>query len=117
MEKGLVQRLETAANAVFRDSPVLAAYAYGSRVSGRPRPNSDLDLGYYLTEGREGRTLSLREELRLASALAEAIGIGGVLLQWYNFARIHQTLRVTPAMEAGISEHVWSAEEIARLAE
>lgn len=35
---------------------------------------------------------------------------------WYNFARIHQTLRVTPAMEAGVSDHVWSAEEIARLA-
>ncbi len=34
---------------------------------------------------------------------------------WYNFARIHQTLRVTPAMEAGISDHVWDAEEIARL--
>ena len=36
---------------------------------------------------------------------------------WYNFARIHQTLRVTPAMEAVISDHVWSAEEIARLAD
>jgi hypothetical protein len=34
----------------------------------------------------------------------------------YNFARIHQT-RVTPAMEAGISDHMWSAEEIARLAD
>jgi hypothetical protein len=30
----------------------------------------------------------------------------------YNFARIHQTLRVTPAMEAGIADHVWSLEEI-----
>jgi len=30
----------------------------------------------------------------------------------YNFARVHQTLRVTPAMEAGISQHVWSIEEI-----
>jgi hypothetical protein len=30
--------------------------------------------------------------------------------------RIHQTLRVTPAMEAGVSDHVWSAEDIARLA-
>ena len=30
---------------------------------------------------------------------------------------IHQTLRVTPAMEAGISDHVWSGEEIARLVE
>ena len=35
----------------------------------------------------------------------------------YNFGRIHKTLRVTPAMEAGISDHVWSLEEIARLAD
>jgi len=33
----------------------------------------------------------------------------------YNFVRIHQTLRVTPAMEAGIADHVWSIEEIAAL--
>jgi IS1 family transposase/lambda repressor-like predicted transcriptional regulator len=35
----------------------------------------------------------------------------------YNFARIHKTLRVTPAMAAGISDHMWSMEEIARLSE
>ena len=35
----------------------------------------------------------------------------------YNFARIHKTLRVTPAMQAGISDHVWSLEEIAQLAD
>jgi IS1 family transposase len=34
---------------------------------------------------------------------------------YYNFGRIHKTLRVTPAMEAGISDHVWSLEEIASL--
>ena len=33
----------------------------------------------------------------------------------YNFARIHKTLRVTPAMEAGISDHVWELEEIVAL--
>lgn len=33
----------------------------------------------------------------------------------YNFARIHKSLRVTPSMEAGISDHVWSLEEIALL--
>jgi IS1 family transposase len=33
----------------------------------------------------------------------------------YNFCRIHQTLRVTPAMEAGIAKHVWSVEELAAL--
>lgn len=34
----------------------------------------------------------------------------------YNFGRIHKSLRVTPAMEAGIADHVWSLEEIAALA-
>lgn len=33
----------------------------------------------------------------------------------YNFARIHKTLRVTPAMEAQVCDHVWTVEEIARL--
>jgi hypothetical protein len=36
---------------------------------------------------------------------------------WYNFARVHKTLRVTPAMEAGLSDHVWSPEEIVMMAD
>lgn len=36
---------------------------------------------------------------------------------YHNFARIHRTLRMTPAMAAGISEHVWSIEEIVGLLE
>ena len=34
---------------------------------------------------------------------------------YYNFGRIHKSLRVTPAMEAKVSDHVWSLEEIANL--
>jgi len=34
---------------------------------------------------------------------------------YYNFGRIHKTLRVKPAMEAVISDHVWTLEEIASL--
>jgi len=34
---------------------------------------------------------------------------------YYNFARIHQTLRVTPAMQAGVTDHVWTLEEIVDL--
>jgi len=33
----------------------------------------------------------------------------------YNFARVHQTLRVTSAMEAGISDHVWTLDEMIAL--
>lgn len=31
---------------------------------------------------------------------------------WYNFCRVHESLRVTPAMEAGITNHVWSVQEL-----
>jgi hypothetical protein len=31
---------------------------------------------------------------------------------WYNFSRVHWTLRVTPAMEAGIADHVWTLREL-----
>jgi hypothetical protein len=34
---------------------------------------------------------------------------------YYNFGRVRQTLRVTPAMEAGIADHVWAIEEIIAL--
>ena len=35
----------------------------------------------------------------------------------YNFCRIHQTLRVTPAMQAGLPDHVWEIEELVGLLE
>lgn len=34
---------------------------------------------------------------------------------YYNFARVHQTLRVTPAMKAGVTDHIWDFKEIAQL--
>lgn len=33
----------------------------------------------------------------------------------YNFVRIHQTLRVTPAMEAGVSDKLWDLPDIVRM--
>jgi hypothetical protein len=35
-----------------------------------------------------------------------------VFMPYYNFCRVHQTLRVTPAMEAGLTDHVWSLREL-----
>jgi len=34
---------------------------------------------------------------------------------YYNFGRVHQTVRVTPAMGAGLAGHVWAIEEIVGL--
>lgn len=36
---------------------------------------------------------------------------------WYNFVRVHKTLRVTPAMQAGLSDHVWEMAEVVALIE
>lgn len=63
--------------------------------------------------------MSMRRMTRLTNAFSKKIEnqAHAVALHFmhYNFARIHQTLRVTPAMEAGIAQHVWSLEEIAGL--
>jgi hypothetical protein len=34
---------------------------------------------------------------------------------YYNFCRVHETLKVTPAMESGLSDHVWTIQELALL--
>ncbi len=34
---------------------------------------------------------------------------------WYNFVRIHKTLRVTPAMAAGLTHRLWSMDDVAAL--
>jgi hypothetical protein len=43
---------------------------------------------------------------------AEKQGVFGYGDVWITSGRVHQTLRVTPAMEAGVSDHVWSVAEI-----
>ena len=82
MDTTIVEHLRASAERLFGGGPILAAYVYGSRVSGRPRPTSDVDVGYYLTGYRAGQLLPLREELRLASALSDAAGLEVDLRNW-----------------------------------
>ena len=60
--------------------------------------------------------MNMRRFTRLTNAHSKKIynHVHAVSLyfMFYNFARIHQTLRVTPAMQAGIADHVWSIDEI-----
>jgi len=60
-----------------------------------------------------------RTFIRLTNAVSKKIenhaAMVSLYLMYYNFGRVHQTLRVTPAMEAGLSDHVWSVEEIVGL--
>ena len=63
--------------------------------------------------------MSMRRFTRLTNAFSKKVenhaAAVALYFMYYNFARIHQTLRVTPAMEAGIADHVWSIEEIVGL--
>jgi IS1 family transposase len=63
--------------------------------------------------------MSMRRFTRLTNAFSKKIEnhVHAIALHFmhYNFARIHKTLRVTPAMEAGVSKHVWTMDEIAAL--
>jgi hypothetical protein len=56
---------------------------------------------------------------RLTSALSNKIENRGHEITLHdmhnNFCRVHQTLRVTPAMEAGMADHIWSIEEVISL--
>jgi hypothetical protein len=36
---------------------------------------------------------------------------------WYNFVRVHKTLKVTPAMEAGIAHHIWGLGELVAISQ
>ena len=64
--------------------------------------------------------MSMRRFTRLTNAFSKKVEnhAAAVALHFihHNFARVHKTLRITPAMAAGISDHVWSYEEIAALA-
>jgi hypothetical protein len=81
------------------------------------------DAGHISTSYVERQNLTMRMSMRYFTRLTNAFSKKATMhshavalhFVYYNFARIHQTLRVTPAMEAGISDHAWSIEEIVSL--
>ena len=65
--------------------------------------------------------MKMRRYTRLTNGFSKKlmnhIAAFSLFIMYYNFGRVHQTLRVTPAMEAGISDHVWTIEEMIGLLE
>jgi IS1 family transposase len=63
--------------------------------------------------------MSMRRFTRLTNGFSKKIENHGhavaLYFMHYNFVRVHKTLRVTPAMEAGLTHHVWSMEELVGL--
>jgi len=100
-----------------RYSPAVCTGIQTQRIAGDPDPD------YISTSFVERQNLTMRMSMRRFTRLTNAFSKkvdnhkAAVALHFmhYNFARIHKTLRVTPAMEAGVSDHVWSHAEIAGL--
>lgn len=80
----------------------------------------DPDPGRICTSHVERQNLTMRMQIRRLTRLTNAFSkkwenLWAALclhFAWYNFVRVHRTLRVTPAMEAGITDHVWEMEEL-----
>jgi IS1 family transposase len=86
-------------------------------VSGNPDPK------HISTSFVERQNLTMRMSMRRFTRLTNGfskkienhIAAVAMYFMYYNFARVHTTLRVTPAMEAGISDHVWTIAELCTL--
>jgi IS1 family transposase len=86
-------------------------------IKGRPNPEH-VSTSYI---ERQNLTLRMgnRRFTRLTNAFSKKVENHAASLaihyMHYNFVRIHQTLRVTPAMAAGVTQTLWSIEDIVRL--
>jgi IS1 family transposase len=100
-----------------RYSPAVCIGCERKAVSGDPDPE------HISTSYIERQNLTMRMQIRRFTRLTNAFSkkienhIAAVALHYmhYNFCRVHQTLRVTPAMAAGISDHVWELSELLAL--
>jgi len=81
------------------------------------------DMEHASTSCVERQNLTMRRSMRRLTRLTNGHSkkaenhANAVALHFmhYNFCRVHQTLRVTPATEAGVSDHVWELWEVVRL--
>jgi transposase-like protein/IS1 family transposase len=80
--------------------------------------NPDLDKA--TTSHIERQNLTMRMSSRRLTRLTNAFSKKWLNLKYalalyfayYNFCRVHKTLRVTPAMEAGLTNHIWTLQEV-----
>ena len=95
-------------------APTTVVDAIPVTVSGHPR------IERISTSHIERANLSVRMHLRRFTRLTNGFSkkldnleaAVSLFMAWYNFCRVHQTLRITPAMEAGLTDHIWTVTEL-----
>ncbi len=114
----LIKVYRAASDGEARYSPAEVASVEVVRCVGRPDPER------ICTSIVERSNLSIRMGTRRFTRLTNAFSkkwenhwaAVALWFAFYNFCRVHKSLRVTPAMEAGIANHVWSVREMLEVA-
>ena len=79
-------------------------------------PNFDHISTSYVERLNLNVRMHLRRFTRLTNAFSKSLehlkAAVALFVVWYDFCRVHQTLRVTPAMEAGLTDHIWTVAEL-----
>ena len=102
-----------------RYSPPTCIGCQRQKIMGKPKPE---DISTSMVE-RQNLTMrmGMRRFTRLTNAFSKKIqnleAAVALHFMYYNFVRIHQTLRVSPAMAAGVTDHLWDISEIINLLE
>jgi IS1 family transposase len=108
-----------AIEAARRYSPAPFVSAEKRKINGNP------DMKHCSTSYVERANLTMRMNMRRFTRLTNGFSkkienhMSAISLHFmhYNFCRIHKTLRVTPAMEAGLTDHVWDISEVLEMVE
>jgi IS1 family transposase len=102
-----------------RYSPATCIGCEMKTVSGDPDPKHVSTS--YVERHNLSMRMGMRRFTRLTNGFSKKIqnhaAMVAIYAVHYNFARIHKTLRITPAMAAGLSDHVWTLEEIVTMAD
>jgi hypothetical protein len=100
-----------------RYSPAKCLGCIPNEITGNPDPKHISTS--FVERANLTMRMSMRRFTRLTNAFSKKLenhaAMVALYFMYYNFGRVHQTLRVTPAMEAGIADHVWTIEEIVAL--
>lgn len=100
-----------------RYSPARCMGSETKKISGNPDPKK-ISTSFVERQNLTMR-MSIRRLTRLTNGFSKKVenheAATSLYFMYYNFCRIHKSLRVTPAMEAGITDRVWSIADIVNL--
>lgn len=110
----IVKVFEAEQNPAGRYSPPRVVATTKTSVSGSPAPEH-ISTSYIERQNLTMR-MSMRRFTRLTNAFSKKVenlrAAVALHFAFYNYVRVHKTLRVTPAMAAGVSDRLWSMEEL-----